>query len=155
MSSDRTRDHSICPNELVVNIQILTFQGVFALLGWWTALVVGSSPLTFRGNVSVSSRVKQSKERWYNNYRPTPHKVPAEQRPQLHRCGNHNLTTVKTIWISSLKLSETSKMKILKVLSDVRKELGTTPETSCRLILKTLKTTDNVQYNCFVLNDHV
>ena len=49
MSSDRTRDHSMCPSELVINIQILTFKGVFALLGWWTTLVVGSSSLTFRG----------------------------------------------------------------------------------------------------------
>ena len=39
----------MCPSELVINIQILTFKGVFALLGWWTALLVGSSSLTFRG----------------------------------------------------------------------------------------------------------
>jgi hypothetical protein len=33
--------------------------------------------------------------------------------------------------------------------------MGATPETSCRRTLKTFKTMDNVQYNCYVLNGHV
>ena len=46
-------------------------------------------------------------------------------------------------------------MKIKNVWSDVNKKLGATPETLCRFLLNTLKTTDNVQYNSYAMNDRV